>query len=157
MKQIFFSVGLILGLLILGVACDYGKSGGGTQTADSALMSPPSSAGRTDNDEGVGHYKQGHWDVSEGHFRKAIKADPNLAEAHYNLGLALDKMSKHEEATTEFKKAAELAPTNPAIKDSAGLKKQNEVNDCQGGSQTEYKDFPWKHFRVEGPFLPAPP
>ena len=76
-----------------------------------------------DNDEGVGHYKQGHWDVSEGHFRKAVKADPNLAEAHYNLGLALDKMGKHDEATTEFKKAAELAPANPAIKDSAILKK----------------------------------
>jgi Flp pilus assembly protein TadD len=124
MKQVSISIGLILGFLTLGVACDYGKSGGGaTATADSALMAPASSAGRMDNDEGVGHYKQGHWDVAEGHFRKAIKADPNLAEAHYNLGLALDKMSKHDEATTEFKKAAELAPTNPAIKDSPILKK----------------------------------
>ena len=123
MKQVVFSVGLVLGLLVLGVACDYGKSGGGTATADSALMSPAGSAGRTDNDEGVGHYKQGHWDVAEGHFRKAMKADPNLAEAHYNLGLALDKMGKHDEATAEFKKAAELAPTNAAIKDSPILKK----------------------------------
>lgn len=123
MKQVLLSIGLVLGLLILGVACDYGKSGGGAPKADSALMSPASSAGRMVNDEGVGHYQQGHWDVSEGYFRKAIKADPNLAEAHYNLGLTLDKMGKHEGATTEFKKAAELAPTNPAIKDSAILKK----------------------------------
>lgn len=127
MKQIALSVGLILGFLIVVVACDYGKPGGEAQKAgsagDSALMSPASSAGRMDNDEGVGHYKQGHWDVAEGHFRKAVTADPNLAEARYNLGLALDKMGKHEEATAEFKKAAELAPTNPAIKDSEILKK----------------------------------
>ena len=29
-------------------------------------------------DEGVGHYKQGHWDVAADWSRKAIKADPNL-------------------------------------------------------------------------------
>ena len=123
MKQLSIAAGLIFMVLMIVVACDYGKSGGGTPTADSALMSPASSTGRMDNDEGVGHYRQGHWDVAEGHFRKAVKADPNLAEAHYNLGLSLDKEGKHEEATTAFKKAAGLAPTNPAIKDSAILKK----------------------------------
>jgi Flp pilus assembly protein TadD len=127
MKQLMLSFGLVVGLLVLAVACgDYGASTSGTPSAD-ALMSPASSAGRADNDEGVGHYKQGHWDVSEGHFRKAVKADPNLAEAHYNLGLALDKMGKHDEATAEFKKAAELAPGNPAIKDSAILKKHTAM------------------------------
>ena len=127
MKQVALSVGTIFTLLMIVIACDYGKPGGEAKKAgsagDSALMSPASSAGRMDNDEGVGHYKQGHWDVAEGHFRKAIKADPNLAEARYNLGLTLDKMGKHEEATTAFKKAAELAPTTPAIKDSEILKK----------------------------------
>jgi Flp pilus assembly protein TadD len=86
-------------------------------------MSPASSPGRADNDEGVSHYKQGHWDVATDSFKKAVKADPNLAEAHYNLALALDKMGKHDEATAAFKKAIELAPTNPAIKDSTILKK----------------------------------
>src|SRR5437879_3608567 len=49
------------------------------------------------------------------------------------LGLTLDKMGKHEEATTEFKKAAELAPTNPAIKDSAILKKHIAMYDFSRG------------------------
>ena len=49
--------------------------------------------------------------------------DGKLAEAHYNLALSLDKLGKHEEATTHFKKAAELAPKNPKIVDSPILKK----------------------------------
>jgi Tfp pilus assembly protein PilF len=124
-KQISLGLSLILACLIAVVACDSGKPAGTTTSggADTALMSPASSPGRADNDEGVGHYKQGHWDVATDWFKKAVKADPNLAEAHYNLALSLDKMGKHEDATAAFKKAAELAPANPAIKDSAILKK----------------------------------
>ena len=126
MKQISISVGLSLLLLALLGACDYGKPGGEAKKAsasDSALMAPASSPGRMNNDDGVGHFQQAHWDVASDYFRKAIKADPNLAEAHYNLGVALDKMGKHDEATASFKKAAELAPTKPEIKDSPILKK----------------------------------
>jgi Flp pilus assembly protein TadD len=125
-KQISVELSLILACLITVVACDSGKPAGTATTVagtDTALMSPASSPGRADNDEGVGHYKQGHWDVATDWFKKAVKADPNLAEAHYNLALSLDKMGKHEDATAAFKKAAELAPTNPAIKDSPILKK----------------------------------
>jgi Flp pilus assembly protein TadD len=128
MKFISLTIGVALaGLLIVG--CDSGKSGdeakkeGGVAGAETALMAPAASSGRMDNDEGVGHYQQGHWDVAEGHFRKAVKADANLAEAHFNLALSLDKMGKHEEATASFKKAAELAPNNPKIKESVVLKK----------------------------------
>ena len=125
MKRISLELSLILACLIAVVACDSGKPAGTTTSggADTALMSPASSPGRADNDEGVGHYKQGHWDVATDWFKKAVKADANLAEAHYNLALSLDKMGKHEDATAAFKKAAELAPANPAIKDSAILKK----------------------------------
>ena len=124
MKQISLEVSFILACLIAVVACDSGKPAvTASGSADTALMSPASSPGRADNDEGVGHYKQGHWDVATDWFKKAVKADANLAEAHYNLALSLDKMGKHEDATAAFKKAAELAPANPAIKDSAILKK----------------------------------
>ncbi len=96
----------------------------GEAGADSgALTAPASSSGQKENDEGVTHAQQGHWDVAENHFRKALEADPKLAEAQYNLGLALDKQNKHEEATTAFKKAAELAPGNTKITASEILKK----------------------------------
>ena len=124
MKQISLQLSLILACLIAVVACDSGKPAvTASGSADTALMSPASSPGRADNDEGVGHYKQGHWDVATDWFKKAVKADANLAEAHYNLALSLDKIGKHQDATAAFKKAADLAPANPTIKDSPILKK----------------------------------
>lgn len=87
-----------------------------------ALAAPESSVGRAENKEGVTHAQAGHWDVAEGHFRKALEADPKLAEAQFNLGLALSKQDKHDEATTAFKKAAEMAPDNTMITESPILK-----------------------------------
>lgn len=75
------------------------------------------------NDEGVGHCQQGHWDVAAGHFAKAVEADANSTVAHYNFALTLDKIGKHEEATTPFKKALEIASNDPLITDSDILKK----------------------------------
>jgi len=87
------------------------------------LVAPATSLGRSANDEGVGHGKEGHWDVAEKSFAKAIETDDGLAEARFNLGVVLDKQGKHEEAVKSFKKAAELAPTNKLITESAILKK----------------------------------
>lgn len=87
-----------------------------------ALAAPESSVGRAENKEGMTHAQAGHWDVAEGHFRKALEADPKLAEAQFNLGLALSKQDKHDEATTAFKKAAEMAPDNTMITESPILK-----------------------------------
>lgn len=133
MKQVSLALSLILaGLLTTVVSCDSSKPPApaartvGAVTApmpDEALMSAVGSPGQADNDEGVGQYKQGHMDVATDQFQKAIKADPKLVEAHFNLGLSLDKMGKHDEATAAFRQAAALAPGNPAIKDSPILKK----------------------------------
>lgn len=95
--------------------------------ADTVLVAPVSSPGRVANDEGISHAQQDHWVVAEGHFRKAVEADPKLAEAQFNLGLTLDKLSKHDEAKIAFKKAAELAPGNPTITESPILKKHTST------------------------------
>jgi len=126
MKQVYVFA-MILSAAFALVSCDSNQPSGGAKKAsvapDAPLQALPSSAARMENDEGVSHYQQGHWDVALEHFNKAVKADPNSAVAHYNLALTLDKMGKHEDATGEFKKALELAPTDPAIKDSEILKK----------------------------------
>lgn len=120
-------LGIVVLVVISFVGCDSSQTGGGTRkagpAADAPLVAPASSGARMENDEGIGHYQQGHWEVAMEHFRKAVKGDPNSAVAHYNIALTLDKMEKHDEATNSFKKALELAPTDPVIKDSEILKK----------------------------------
>lgn len=83
-----------------------------------ALMTAADSKAHAANSEGIEHYNQEHWDVALGHFQKAVEADPNSAEAHYNLALALDKTDKHKEAAMEFKKAQDLGKDNPDIQNS---------------------------------------
>jgi len=139
-KQVSLALSVILaGLTITVVSCDSEKPFGSAAktgpaatapvatapapVSEVALMSVVGSPGQADNDEGVNQYKQGHMDVATDRFQKALKSDPKLAEAQYNLGLSFDKMGKHDEATAAFKQAVALAPANPAIKDSAILKK----------------------------------
>ncbi len=133
MKHVSLLLGLALACLMFVVSCTESsqptgeaKKAGETKEAavgaSTALMAPADSSGRGENDEGVDHYQQGHWDVAEGHFRKGVEADSTLAVAHFNLALALDKLGKHGEATEYFSKAAELAPEDPQITQSEILK-----------------------------------
>lgn len=140
MNQRSFGLGLLFLIMLVWSGCDSGQYGKETKTepkaestpmpsaespgmtetpqAEGALMASAGAEGAPENDEGVDHYQQGHWDVAQEHFMKAIAANAELPEAHYNLALALDKLGNHGEATKHFKKALELAPDNPKIADS---------------------------------------
>jgi Tfp pilus assembly protein PilF len=72
---------------------------------------------------GIEHYGKGHWDVAKKHFSEAEKADPQSAEAHYNLALALDKSGDHKSAAEHFQRAASLGKDNMEIQQSEILKK----------------------------------
>jgi tetratricopeptide (TPR) repeat protein len=41
---------------------------------------------------------------------EVIKIDPTMAEAHYNLGVALSKLERNEEALQHFKKSTDINP-----------------------------------------------
>jgi tetratricopeptide (TPR) repeat protein len=107
----------------------YQQPGKGPQKApavEMALKAPkdaPIKDAARKNDEGVSHLVQEHWDISNKFFHEAIQADPNLAVAHFNLGLSLDALGQHPEATEHFRKANELAPDEPGIADNEILKK----------------------------------
>ncbi len=133
---------LLAALILTGLTACYNKPSDAPPASQSAApaagghegMAMPSAGGETLSaaadskaaspvTEGNGHYGQGHYDVAAGWYEDALKADPNSAEAHYNLGLALDKMGRHEEAAVHFEEAKRLGGNNPAIANSEILKK----------------------------------
>lgn len=76
-------------------------------------MTSPAAAGH--NLEGIQQYHAGKWQAAKSLFESAIRADPGLAEAHFNLALTFHKLGEHREAATHFKRASELAPANKEI------------------------------------------
>ena len=54
---------------------------------------------------------EGRTDEAIESYRRAIAADPRMAEAHHNLGVALRTQGHPEEALLEFAEAARLDPT----------------------------------------------
>jgi Flp pilus assembly protein TadD len=78
-------------------------------------------AARKIND-GIDHLAWEHWEKAAADFRRALEDDPDLPEAHFNLGLSLDQLGKHHEATHHFEKARSLAPGNPDIAENHTLK-----------------------------------
>jgi len=72
---------------------------------------------------GIEHYDKGHLDVAKTHFVEAEKADPDSAEAHYDLALVLDKTGDHAGATEHFKRARTLGKNNQEIQHSEILMK----------------------------------
>ena len=72
----------------------------------------------THNDEGILHYKEGHFDIALKHFREAGKTQSEIGEIHFNEALALDKLGDHGGASEHFKKAQANAKGNTLILES---------------------------------------
>lgn len=139
MKHEPFLLGLLFLFVVLGSGCDSGQYGKETKepkaedkamtqsmapmNAGGALNASESTPGAAENKDGVSHYVQGdgHYDVAQQYFQKALAVNADLVEAHYNLALALDKLGNHGEASKHFKMALDLAPEDPRIKGSAIL------------------------------------
>ncbi len=126
------SIFLIMFALALTLVSCGEKDKGGTDKSAAAnsvtqmgLKAPKDAANKeaaSKNDEGISHFVQSHWDTAAGFFKEAVEADPNLAEAHFNLALSLHKAGKHGDASKHFKKAKELASGNSKIADNKILK-----------------------------------
>lgn len=82
-------------------------------------------------DEGNKLFTAQDWPGAKAAYLQSIAAQPTLAEAHYNLGLTLDRLGDKAEAKKHYFEAANLAPGNKVIWDAPPLRKRAE--------ETEFK------------------
>ncbi len=75
----------------------------------------------------------------EKRFRAAADADPNLAEATYNLGVLADRQGKTKEAVALYKQALEKKPTLRQAAENLGVIAQN--NGDEAGATRIYTDI----------------
>jgi len=77
-------------------------------------------------DEGDRLAKANDWPAAGQAYRAAVAAQPDLAEAHYNLAVCLDRMGDKAEAKKHYVTAANLAPGNKVIWDSPPLRESTQ-------------------------------
>lgn len=95
-----------------------------------------SAAALQHNQEGMKHYKVGHWEIAKQHFEAASKADPDLAEPHYNLGLALHKMGPMRKPPLTLKRRGSWLRTMRPLQDHAPINTMSIRQDLQSLTAT---------------------
>lgn len=90
------------------------------QISDNTNQTQPSESTKTtdtpsNTSDGQKHYERGEAFLNNGQyneaaaaFKRAIKADPNFADAHYSLGIAYLEMDAYDDAKIEAEKASKL-------------------------------------------------
>ncbi|BCA53490.1 conserved exported protein of unknown function [Nitrospira sp. KM1] len=133
--------GILLVLFTLIAGCSK------TTQAMNTLQPPPdvTPAVAAELQKGNALFASRDWSGAEQAYRHTIVLDPSVAEAHYNLGVTLDRMGNPAEARKHYMEAANLAPGNKVIWDSPPLRSQ------QGGlqhdiSKKSYQDPTYKGF-----------
>lgn len=101
---------VILSLAIGQGGCSRKKSeaGNASATVDGGHMTEQNQTqARALVEEGKELYRTDQDEKAVESFQQALKLDPELAEAHFRLGLALDAVGKEQEAEDSYKKAIE--------------------------------------------------
>ena len=77
--------------------------------------------------EGNQLFATGRWEQAKAQYETAVRIQPTLAEAHYNLALTLDRLGDREHAKPHYMEAANLAPGNQVIWNSPVLRRYGDV------------------------------
>ena len=79
--------------------------------------------------EGNQRFAEGRWGAAKNRFEQAVKEQADLAEAHYNLALALERLGDAKQAKHHYIEAANLAPGHKVIWNSPPLRRYGNVPD----------------------------
>jgi tetratricopeptide (TPR) repeat protein len=98
-------------LVIIAFAFEaHGASAPKKQTKQSKSAAEKRAEANTYFDQGKRFQDQKNFKEAARKYEKAIKADPNYAEAHSNLGYSYRKQGKFDKAVRSYKKAISLDP-----------------------------------------------
>jgi Flp pilus assembly protein TadD len=84
-------------------------------------------------EEGNRLFAAREWALATVQYAMAIKAQPSLAEAHYNLAAALEMLGDDAGARRHYIEAANLAPGHKVIWDSPPLRQHGMVESKDKG------------------------
>ncbi|GJL51880.1 MAG: hypothetical protein NPIRA01_31070 [Nitrospirales bacterium] len=118
-----------LASLLVWVSLVMGCAGHDHQHQNEVLPPPGYADAQTKQamNEGNRFFNRQWWKDAEKHYRTAIKSMPSLAEAHYNLGLALTKQGRYIESREHFMKAVKLEPRNSVFRNAPPFRRYGEV------------------------------
>lgn len=130
----------VVGLAILVVGCAAAPEKKPVLTLSSPAGTAPAAAAAMT--EGSKLFAQGQWEAAKAQYEAAIKAQPTLAEAHYNLALSLERLGDRTTATAHYKEAANLAPGHKVIWNAPPFRKYGVEVEGSGltGSKNSYMD-----------------
>lgn len=111
MKNMLMLLGLVL--VVAGCAGPEKKAAVAVLTLKAPSGTP--AAAVTAVEEGNKLFAQGQWEQAKAQYEAAIKVQPDLAEAHYDLALTLERLGNKKDSTAHYKEAANLAPGNQVI------------------------------------------
>lgn len=80
--------------------------------------------------EGNRLFREGQYEAARQQFQSAVQQQADLAEAHYNLALSMDRMGDQAGAKKHYIEAANLAPGNKVIWNSPPLRRYGNVPDA---------------------------
>ena len=123
---------LLCGLVFIGACSSTGKAkdmvldapGGSNPEALMAVQS------------GNQAFAAGQWSVAKQQYEKALQVQENLAEAHYNLALTLDRLGQRRQAEAHYTEAANFAPGHPVIWNSRIYRRYGDVATPKGSGSS---------------------